>query len=134
MTPSLIRHNSNGRFLAIVGEGEYVVYTSRQLRSKAFGEGTDFVWRPNSNAYCVQIVGVGVWGDEQNESTLRLYDDFKERRVIQVPARITALYEGACLGINCAGECVCFYDWERGALLRRVDGKVLVRVGVWGEA
>lgn len=42
--------------LAIVGEGEYVVYTSRQLRSKAFGEGTDFVWRPNSNAYCVQIV------------------------------------------------------------------------------
>lgn len=46
----------NGRFLAIVGEGEYVVYTSRQLRSKAFGEGTDFVWRPNSNAYCVQIV------------------------------------------------------------------------------
>lgn len=56
MTPSLIRHNENGRFLAIVGEGEYVVYTSRQLRSKAFGEGTDFVWRPNSNAYCVQIV------------------------------------------------------------------------------
>ena len=85
----------------MVGEGEYVVYTSRQLRSKAFGEGTDFVWHPNSNAYCVQIVGVGVWGDEQNESTLRLFDDFKERRVIQVPARITALYEGACLGINC---------------------------------
>ena len=27
--------------VAIVGEGEYVVYTSRQLRSKAFGEGTE---------------------------------------------------------------------------------------------
>lgn len=54
--------------------------------------------------------------------------------MIQVPARITALYEGACLGVNCAGECVCFYDWDSGALLRRVDGRVLVRVRAWREA
>ena len=32
---------------------------------------------------------------------MRVFDDFKERRVIQVPARITALYEGPCLGVNC---------------------------------
>ena len=47
----------------MVGEGEYVVYTSRQLRSKAFGEGMDFVWRPNSNGFCVQIVGERRWGE-----------------------------------------------------------------------
>ena len=58
---------------------------------------------------------------------MRVFDDFKERRVIQVPARITALYEGPCLGVNC-GECVCFYHWETGTLLRRIVGKVLVRV------
>ena len=46
-----------------MGEGESVVYTSRQLRSKAFGEGMDFVWRPNSNGYCVQIVDEGCWGE-----------------------------------------------------------------------
>ena len=48
--------------------------------------------------------------------------------MIQVPARITALYEGPCLGVNC-GECVCFYHWETGALLRRIEGKVLVGMG-----
>ena len=56
VTPSVVSHSSTGRFLAVVGEGEYVVYTSRQLRSKAYGEGINFVWRPGSNDYCVQIV------------------------------------------------------------------------------
>lgn len=56
VTPAVISHNPNGRFLAVVGEGEYVVYTSRQLRSKAFGEGIDLVWRSGGNSYCVQIV------------------------------------------------------------------------------
>lgn len=54
--------------------------------------------------------------------------------MLQVPARITALYEGACLGVNCAGECLRFYDWEHGMLLRRVDGKVLVGEALWREA
>ena len=59
VTPSVVSHSSTGRFLAVVGEGEYVVYTSRQLRSKAYGEGINFVWRPGSNDYCVQIVRSG---------------------------------------------------------------------------
>ena len=58
VTPSLVSHNATGRFLAVVGEGEYVIYTSRQLRSKAYGEGTDLVWRPGSKDYCVQIVNI----------------------------------------------------------------------------
>ena len=56
VTPSLLQHNHNGRFIAVIGEGEYVVYTSRQLRSKAYGEGIHFIWRQNSNQYCIQIV------------------------------------------------------------------------------
>ena len=59
---------------------------------------------------------------------MRVFDDFKERRVVQVPSRITALYEGPCLGVNCGNECVCFYHWETGALLRRIEGRVLVCV------
>ena len=54
--------------------------------------------------------------------------------MLQLPARITALYEGACRGVNCAGECLRFYDWEHGTLLRRVDGKVLVGEALWREA
>ena len=56
VTPSVLQHNHNGRFIAIVGEGEYVIYTSRQLRSKAYGEGIHFIWRQGTNNYCVQIV------------------------------------------------------------------------------
>ena len=42
--PQSIQHNQNGRFVAICGDGEYIIYTSTALRNKSFGSALDFVW------------------------------------------------------------------------------------------
>ena len=47
--PQRIAHNSNGRFVAICGDGEYIIYTSQALRNKAFGSALDFVWSNDGN-------------------------------------------------------------------------------------
>lgn len=32
-----LKHNSNGRFVTVCGDGEYVVYTALAWRNKSFG-------------------------------------------------------------------------------------------------
>ena len=45
--PSSLKHNCNGRFIAVCGDGEFIIYTSQALRNKAFGSALDFVWSGN---------------------------------------------------------------------------------------
>lgn len=35
--PQSLRHNSNGRFVTVCGDGEYVIYTALAWRNKSFG-------------------------------------------------------------------------------------------------
>jgi len=42
--PQTVSHNSNGSFIVVCGDGEYIIYTSQALRNKAFGSALDFVW------------------------------------------------------------------------------------------
>ena len=42
-------HSPNGRFVTVVGDGEYIIYTSLAWRNKSFGNGISFTWAPDSN-------------------------------------------------------------------------------------
>ena len=42
--PQYLSHNSNGRFVVLRGDGEYIIYTAQALRNKSFGNALDFVW------------------------------------------------------------------------------------------
>lgn len=35
--PQSLKHNPNGRFVTVCGDGEYVVYTALAWRNKSFG-------------------------------------------------------------------------------------------------
>lgn len=52
-----LRHNPNGRFVTVCGDGEYVVYTALAWRNKSFGSAVDFVWSADSNEYAVREAG-----------------------------------------------------------------------------
>ena len=54
--PSYLRHNSNGRFVVVCGDGEYVVYTALAWRNKSFGMGAEFAWSLESNDYAVRQI------------------------------------------------------------------------------
>jgi coatomer subunit beta' len=50
-----------------------------------------------------------------------LYKNFKERPgVLNVPFAMEGLFGGQLVGVKGQGW-VCFYDWDTGALVRRID-------------
>jgi coatomer subunit beta' len=39
-----LKHNPNGRFVVVCGEGEHIIYTALAWRNKSFGPALEFVW------------------------------------------------------------------------------------------
>jgi len=65
---SLIQ-SPNGRFVTVVGDGEYITYTALAWRNKSFGNGVSFAWAPDSNTYAVL----------ESKVKLKVFKSFKER-------------------------------------------------------
>ncbi|CCE65074.1 hypothetical protein TPHA_0J02540 [Tetrapisispora phaffii CBS 4417] len=110
--PQILTHSPNGRFVTVVGDGEYVIYTALAWRNKSFGKAHDFVWGPDSNSYALL--------DENRQ--VKYYKNFKEVMSWSIPLNynIENLYTGSLLGVKSDGF-VYFFDWESGALIRRID-------------
>lgn len=110
--PTQLVHSPNGRFVAVTGDGEYIIYTALAWRNKAFGSALDFVWAQDSNEFAVRESG----------SIVKVFKGFKERPAshVNVPFGATKIFGGTLLGVK-GDEFVAFYDWDTGKLVRRVD-------------
>lgn len=98
------------------GDGEYIIYTALAWRNKAFGPGVGFAWAADSNTYAVRD---GVAG---SKSPVKVYRNFKERAglIKGINYATSGIWGGALLCVKGNGF-VCFYDWENGALVRRIE-------------
>jgi coatomer subunit beta' len=107
-------HSPNGRFVTVVGDGEYIIYTALAWRNKSFGNGISFAWAPDSNTYAVL----------ESKSKLRIYKNFRERAGNGMKGAGTwsmeGLHGGTLLGARGAGF-VMFWDWETGEIVRRIE-------------
>ncbi|KAJ7281800.1 coatomer protein [Mycena rebaudengoi] len=107
-------HSPNGRFVTVVGDGEYITYTALAWRNKSFGNGLSFAWAPDSNTYAVL----------ETKVKLKLYKNFKERTGSSMKGAgswaIDGLHGGTLLGARGPGF-VLFWDWESGEIVRRID-------------
>ncbi|TFK63457.1 coatomer protein [Pluteus cervinus] len=107
-------HSPNGRFVTVVGDGEYIIYTALAWRNKSFGNGISFAWAPDSNTYAVL----------ESKVKLRVYKNFKERTGTPIKGAgswsVDAIYGGTLLGARGSGF-VMFWDWETGEIVRRID-------------
>ncbi|KAJ3991040.1 coatomer protein [Lentinula boryana] len=111
--PTAILHSPNGRWVTVVGDGEWITYTALAWRNKSFGNGFSFAWGPDSNTYAVL----------ESKVNLRLYKNFKEKPgVIKGTGSwgLDAVYGGPLLSARGNGF-VIFWDWETGEIVRRVD-------------
>lgn len=110
--PTFLRHSPNGRFVAVVGDGEYIIYTALAWRNKAYGSGLDFVWAQDSSEYAVL----------ESPSSVRVYKNFKERPLGHVDPNfsVEGIFGGTLLGVKGHGF-VAMYSWETGQLVRRID-------------
>ncbi|BGP37532.1 Coatomer subunit beta' [Rhodotorula kratochvilovae] len=108
---STLQHSPNGRFVTVCGDGEYIIYTALAWRNKAFGQGVGFAWATDSNTYAVREAG----------SKIKVFRNFKERAgLVQVNYPTDGVYGGPLLGVKGMGFVV-FYDWETGAMVRRIE-------------
>ncbi|KAF8627949.1 hypothetical protein AX17_006102 [Amanita inopinata Kibby_2008] len=113
--PTILLHSPNGRFVTVVGDGEYIIYTALAWRNKAFGNGSSFAWAPDSNTYAVL----------EGRTKLRIYKSFKEKTGGAGMKgagswAMDGLHGGTLLAARGSGFVV-FWDWESGEVVRRVD-------------
>ena len=112
--PTSMMHSPNGRWVTVVGDGEYIVYTALAWRNKAFGAGSAFAWAPDSNTYAVL----------ENKMKLKIYKNFRERSGAGMKGAggwgIDGISGGTLLGARGSGF-VLFWDWETGDVVRRID-------------
>lgn len=100
MQPTKLAHSPDGKYAAIVGDGEYVVYTALAWRQKHFGSAIDFCWSADSSFAVLT----------RTECVVK--KNFKDRFTIPVPDR-NRIFGGHYLALASAND-VDFYDWESG--------------------
>jgi coatomer subunit beta' len=108
--PQMLKHNSNGRFVVVCGEGEYIIYTSLAWRNKSFGTGLEFVWGNDTGEYAVR----------ESTSKIKFFRDFKEVKSIRPNFSAEGIHGGVLLAAR-SPQFVVFYDWEEGRVIRKID-------------
>ncbi|KAI2808523.1 Coatomer subunit beta' [Blomia tropicalis] len=108
--PQTISHNSNGRFVVVCGDGEYIIYTALTLRNKSFGSAQEFVWAQDSSEYAVR----------ENNSTVKIFKNFKEKQSFKPDYNCEGIFGGYLLGVKSSAG-LGFYDWESCELIRRIE-------------
>ena len=110
--PQTLIHSPNGRFVAVCGDGEYIIYTALALRNQAFGTALDFAWgsKDNDREYAIRESGLSV----------KVFRNFKERTTINVGFQAEGLSGGVLLGVKGQGG-IGLFDWETGQLVRRIE-------------
>ncbi|KAJ3267947.1 Coatomer subunit beta' [Terramyces sp. JEL0728] len=110
--PQTLKHSPNGRFVVVCGDGEYIIYTALAWRNKSFGQALECVWANDSNQYAIR----------ESTSKIKLYKSFKEVTNVSIRPSYSAegIFGGSLLGVK-SSTFIVFYDWETGAIARRID-------------
>lgn len=110
--PQTLIHSPNGRFVAVCGDGEYIIYTALAWRNKAFGSALDFVWgsKDNSNDFAIR----------ESTTSVKIFKNFVEKTGSLDFGSADGLTGGVLLGIKGQGG-ISFFDWQTGGLVRRIE-------------
>ncbi|KAK7553854.1 coatomer beta [Phyllosticta citricarpa] len=112
--PQTLTHSPNGRFVAVCGDGEYIIYTALALRNQAFGSALDFAWasKENDKDYAIR----------ESATSVKIFRNFKVKSngSLNVGYQADGLSGGTLLGVKGQGG-IGFFDWESGQLVRRIE-------------
>ncbi|KAG2656949.1 hypothetical protein PVAP13_1KG120700 [Panicum virgatum] len=111
--PQTLRHNPNGRFVVVCGDGEYIIYTALAWRNRSFGSALEFVWSTD-----------GEYAVRESTSRIKIYSkNFQEKKSIRPSFSAERIFGGVLLAM-CTNDFICFYDWAECRLIRRIDVNV----------
>ncbi|XP_042049363.1 coatomer subunit beta'-1-like [Salvia splendens] len=119
--PQSLKHNPNGRFVVVCGDGEYIIYTALAWRNRSFGSALEFVWSTE-----------GEYAVRESTSTIKIFSkNFQEKKSIRPTFSAEHIYGGNLLAM-CSNDFICFYDWADCRLIRRID--VTVKNLYWADS
>ena len=108
--PQTISHNSNGRFVVVCGDGEYIIYTALKLKNKSFGSAHEFVWALDSSEYAIR----------ENSIQVKIFKNFKEKTSFKPEFGAEGIFGGHMLGVKSVAG-LSFYEWDSLDLIRRIE-------------
>ncbi|KAI3712040.1 hypothetical protein L1987_70589 [Smallanthus sonchifolius] len=113
MYPQSLKHNPNGRFVVVCGDGEYIIYTALAWRNRSFGSALEFVWSTD-----------GEYAVRESTSKVKIFNkSFQEKKSIRPTFSVERIYGGSLLAM-CSNDFICFYDWTECRLIQRIDVNV----------
>ncbi|KAJ8452033.1 hypothetical protein Cgig2_016614 [Carnegiea gigantea] len=119
--PQYLRHNPNGRFVVVCGDGEYIIYTAVAWRNRSFGSALEFVWSSE-----------GEYAVRESTSKIKICTkNFQEKKSIRPTFSAERIYGGALLAM-CSNDFICFYEWADCRFIRRID--VTVKNLYWADS
>ncbi|KAL3840909.1 hypothetical protein ACJIZ3_025500 [Penstemon smallii] len=111
--PQSLKHNPNGRFVVVCGDGEYIIYTALAWRNRSFGSALEIVWSTE-----------GEYAVRESTSKIKIFSkNFMEKKSIRPTFSAEHIYGGILLAM-CSNDFICFYDWAECRLIRRIDVNV----------
>ncbi|KAM1061878.1 hypothetical protein ACFX14_026189 [Malus domestica] len=119
--PQSLKHNPNGRFVVVCGDGEYIIYTALAWRNRSFGSALEFVWSTD-----------GEFAVRETTSRIKVYSKtFQEKKNVRPTFSVEHIYGGVLLAMR-SNDFICFYDWVECRLIRRID--VNVKNVYWADS
>ncbi|KAF9617296.1 hypothetical protein IFM89_035240 [Coptis chinensis] len=111
--PQSLKHNPNGRFVVVCGDGEYIIYTALAWRNRSFGSALEVVWSLD-----------GEYAARESTSRIKIFSkNFQEKKSIRPSFSAEHIFGGTLLAM-CSNDFICFYDWAECRLICRIDVNV----------
>lgn len=110
--PTGISYAPNGRWIAVWGDGQYVVYSAVAWRNKTFGRTTDFSWSASGNDYVVR--------DVSSADSISVSNNFGDLWSVKLEATVQQVKGGELIAALTA-DAVYFLDWQSGELVRAIE-------------
>ncbi|MFS7974230.1 putative transcription factor WD40-like family [Helianthus anomalus] len=111
--PQSLKHNPNGRFVVVCGDGEYIIYTALAWRNRSFGSALEIVWSSD-----------GEYAARESTSKIKIFNkSFQEKKSIRPTFSAERIFGGSLLAM-CSNDFICFYDWAECRLIQRIDVNV----------
>ncbi|KAL8272624.1 hypothetical protein Esti_003412 [Eimeria stiedai] len=138
--PQSLSHHPNGRFLAVIGDGEYLVYTAQargclllhaRVRACTHAYMHAWFWGLCARMQALRNKAFGpcedfCWSLENHYAVLekgnrvKIFYNFEETYNFTPPFVVEELFGGFLLGLR-SDDSVSFYDWNSYRLIRRIE-------------
>ncbi|KAL0209043.1 hypothetical protein P9112_011630 [Eukaryota sp. TZLM1-RC] len=122
-----VLHRPEGRFVTVVGEGKYSIFSSLALAPQENGKADLFCWAVGRSGVEYGIVDGSrflVFSKATGQK------DFNQRLSLSLKFSPSFVFSGPLIAAA-TESFVCFYDWESGEMLQRID--VAVSNLVWNN-